>query len=573
MNSSDLQHPSAAAAVKMLRAGAVVLLLALPGGAGSAWAQPPAPPAAPATPPAAATREGLRAEIEARYEVLPVRNGIVLKPRREEAGVRTIEVSGNTIAVNGEGVSEGVLRAWLGEQAEPILRLWQLPAAERSAVFGLRAAPAPPTAVPGTSVTGETEIPDTSATEETAETAGTAETAETAEDAEPEEPAAPEPPEAPEPLRHTGGSGGRVRFGGGITIDKDEMAQEAVAILGSVRVEGEVAEDAVAVGGSVVVNGRVGGNVVAVGGSVHLGPKAEVMGDVTSVGGSIDREEGARVHGSTEEVGVSGGRQGWHRDIDVNRGIWPTFGGAMDLFWKLASLLVLALLVFLCLLVARRHVDNAEYYVARDPWVALGVGFLAQILFIPMLVVVTVLLAITIVGCALFLLYPFLLVGVILAALVGYTAVAHRMGRVLENRFDRRFGSPYAVALMGLLAIEIWSILGRMVSMGGGFLHLIALIILAFGFAAQYAAWTIGLGAMILVRLKGTPGGWEPASAPIVPPPPAGPPVYAGSDATAPLAPLPPRSSDSLPLSERWDEEEAEGRWREETGEERTDPR
>jgi hypothetical protein len=563
----------------MLRAGAVVLLLALPGGAESAWAQPAAPPAAPSTPPAAATREGLRAEIEARYEVLPVRNGIVLKPRREEAGVRTIEVTGNTIAVNGEGVSEGVLRAWLGEQAEPILRLSQVPAAERPAVFGLRAASAPPVPLPtppaaprgATGETGEVEIPDTSASpgdtsaaEESA-TSDEAETAETA-DAVPEEPEAPEPPE---PLRHTGGSGGRVRFGGGITIDKDEIAQEAVAILGSVRVDGEVAEDAVAVGGSVVVNGRVGGSVVAVGGSVHLGPKAEVMGDVTSVGGAIDREEGARIHGSTEEVGVSGGRRGWHREIDVNRGIWPTLGGAMDLFWKLASLLVLALLVFLCLLVARRHVDRAEYHVATEPWKAGLVGFAAQLLFLPMLVVVTVLLAITIVGCALFLLYPFLFVGVLLAALVGYTAVAHRLGRALEHRFDRRFGSPYGVALIGLLAIEIWSILGRMVSMGGGFLHVIALMILAFGFATQYAAWTVGLGAMILARLNRTPDGWEPVSAPLVPTGPGIPPP------PPPSGPVP----EALPLSERWDEEEAERRWREdtredtreETEEERTD--
>ena len=73
--------------------------------------------------------------------MLPIRDGVLLKPRVERLGVRSIEVAGDSLAVNGERLSAEVLRAWLAEEAEPILRLHRLPAGERRALFGLPADP------------------------------------------------------------------------------------------------------------------------------------------------------------------------------------------------------------------------------------------------------------------------------------------------------------------------------------------------------------------------------------------------------------------------------------------------
>jgi hypothetical protein len=551
-NPSDSQHRFFAAVKWIFRAGAVTLLLGLPS-AERAAAQPPAKPA-PAAKPAAAPaatapkapsdNRDLRETITQKYEVLAVYSGVVLKPRTEELGVRTIEVSNGTIAVNGERVSEGVLRAWLGDQAEPILRLHRLPPAERQALFGLKKS----------SGAGEVEIPDTGAAPAaTAEPDDSeAEEADSAEEAEAPEatpgaatPAAPEVPEPP-PVPDTPavGTGSRVKFGGLTKIDKDEVAEEAVAILGSIRVDGEVAQDTVAVGGSVVINGKVGGNVVAVGGSVHLGPNSEVMGDVTSVGGTIDRDEGSKVHGSTQDVGVGGGSD-WRRDIDVDTGFhpWPGFG-AVGLVWSLLWMIVLALLLFLCLLLGRRPVERAEHYIVTEPWKAALVGLLAVFLFLPLVVVVTVLLVITLIGCALILLYPF--IAIFLAALlfVGYTASLHRLGVLLEQRFNRRFGSPYAVVLMGLVSIELWIIVGKLLGLVGGFPHVLGILCVLFGVAAHVTALVVGLGAVILDRLNG------PTAVPPAPLVPAVPPV--------PQSPVSP----ALPLSETWDEEAR--RWEEE---------
>lgn len=502
---------------RTLRAGVAVLALAL---SGPALAQEQAPSGEPPAA-SAATRQDLRQVIEKSYEVLPLHNGVVLRPRQERLGVRTIEVSGDTIAVNGERVTEGVLRAWLAADADPVLRLYRLPPRERQALFGLRAGNgAPPAEAPAETPaeTAETEIP--------AEGEVLPEAPE-----EPEAPPAPESeiPETPETPEETdfpsSTSGSQVNVFGDITIDKDELAEEAIAILGKVRVEGEVSRDVTAVGGSVTINGRVGGNVTAVGGHVRLGPQAVVDGDVSSVGGTIVRAEGSRIHGKTSEVGTSPRGRDWDDDVDITFHPWsPFLGNTMDLFWQLAGVGILALLVFLCLLVARRPLERVERHIENEPWVAGLVGFAAQMVFIPLLVTVTILLVITIVGCALIALYPFLFIALGLAALLGYAAVAYRLGRFLETRFGRRFGSPYAVALIGVMAIEVWSLLGRVIGLGGGPLDFLAFTVLAFGFVVQYVAWTVGFGAVLLARFgsaRGTPYPVTPPTTLPPPPPPA----------------------------------------------------
>ena len=76
-------------------------------------------------------------------------------------------------------------------------------------------------------------------------------------------------------------------------------ARDKVRIGGNVVVEeGTEVKDAVAVGGSVTVNGKVRQSAVAVGGSVVLGPNAVVGKDVVSIGGG--RQTGAGLKNSRQ---------------------------------------------------------------------------------------------------------------------------------------------------------------------------------------------------------------------------------------------------------------------------------
>jgi hypothetical protein len=513
-----------------LRIAAILLVLV-----STAAVAAPAPQSTANPPASAAERAELRQTIESRYEVLPVSGGIALKPRSARAGVRTIEVTGRVVAVNGERVSARTLRDWLGEDAEAILRLQGLSAAEQRQIFAFDDAAA------------ENRPERTAAAEE-----GEQEVTEVSEAPEaPEPPAEPEEPAEPEsPVRHS--TGDRVNVGGSVTVSKGEVVSEAVAVGGRVHVEegAEVMSGATAIGGSARIDGKVGGEVVSVGSGVYLGPHSVVEGAVTSVGGRIHRSPGAVVNGPTSEVALPFvSHDGWG-NWDWNWDDWgplPFWGGVSDVLSGLMGLILMGLLTCLVLLVARAPLERVDRQLTAQPWPSVAAGLAGFISFLPLFLVVTVLLAITVIGCVLFLLYPFLFLYLALLLLLGYAAAAYRLGRWIEFRFNRRFGGPYAVALVGVLLIQIWSILADLLDLLPGPLGFFAFVVGLFGALVKAAALIVGFGAVILARFGTEPGYWPRQGAPRMPP------SYTPPPASTP----PPPAPDQLPLSEpRWEEPE-----------------
>jgi len=528
--SDVIQRFSGKRAVRVM----ALLLVLGPGAALHAAPSPQSPDRPPAT---AQERGDLRRTIEAHYQVLPVSGGVLLNAHQVKAGVRTIEVKGSQIAVNGETVTVRTLRDWLGADADPVLRLLGMTAAEQRQLFGLSAegASPQPAAAPETS-TEEPPTSDTDVTETSAEA--------------PERPEAPEAPVPPGAPRHREGrsSGSRVNVGGSVQVDKDEMADEAVAVGGSVDVQGEVKDQVTAIGGPVRIEGRVGGDVVSVGSSVYLGPHAVVDGDVTSVGGGVHREPGSVVNGAIHEVGVLPflGRHGFRRG-PIWGGHWGRWGGGVpDLLGSLMSLMLTALLTCLVVLVARRPLERVDRVLTAQPWPSAAVGLASAIFFWPLFFVVTILLAITIVGCVLFLLYPFLLLYLLLLVLLGYTAVAYRLGRLLEDRFNRSFGSPYAATLTGVVALQGWSVLGSLFGVLPWPFGVISFLFSLFGLLLGVAVTVVGFGAVVLARFGLEPGYWPRRGAPPMPP---GPP-----SSQQPVEALPLSDPLTNPPPTRWEE-------------------
>jgi hypothetical protein len=516
----------------------------------------------------ASGRRELRQTIEQRYQVSGVHNGVLLKPRVERLGVHEVEVSGDAIVVNGARVSPEVLRSWIGDaEAGPLLRLLELPPADRQSSFGLQRDVAAASGIdtPGTAATPPGHLGPAAgeAGARGGEHGVAAERPEAPQAPEPPEPPAPSeaeaPPAPPEPPAPTVNSGSQVRFGSPVTVAKNEVAEEVVAIGGSVHIDGAVSQDVSAVGGSVRINGRVGGSVTAVGGSVHLGPHAEVMGDVAAVGGTVVRAPGAVVHGSLSDVGsVLPGL--WHGgDEDWDHG-WPLLavGHSLRMFWSLATLLLLLLAVTLVVLLAPRAHELVRARVAGEPWTAGAAGLLSQVLAAPALAALVVVLIISIVGCLLLVLVPFLILALMIAALVGFAGVAYQVGRVLEARFGSRPGSPFLATIVGVLVIEAPSLIGHVLSIGGGFLHFFAMMFLFVGLIVRYVAWTVGFGAAILTAFANRPERFrrEPAAnlaplphatpaapaTPVVVPgttPPPAPPAYQPPPPAAPGGGLP----------------------------------
>jgi hypothetical protein len=431
---------------------AAAIVLALLGGGSAAAEQSGPDPAA------------LRARIERRFDVLPLRDGFVLRPKSTASGVRAIEVGDDAIALDGAAATGAELRRRLGADADLILQLSYLSDQERRSLLQSMS---PATGRP----------------------------------AAPEPPAAPVPPPPPEPPRQRDREAeresrrerraghetdDRVHVGGSVTVGKDEI------------IDGDV----VAIGGSATVDGTVRGDVVAIGGSVNLGPTADVENDVVAVGGAVHRDPAAHIGGRVNEVGINFGR---FRDGQFNLfNVWreSMFGSAFRLAGTLARLGILCLLAALVVLFGRDYMERAAVRAAAEPLKAGAIGLLAQILFVPVLVITIVLLAVTIVGIPLLVLVPFAILGLVVIALVGFTGVSYRLGVLLSDRFGWNTANPYLTTIIGVVLLLSPVLLARVVGLGGFPLFPITGILVAIGLLAEYLAWTVGFGAMALLRFS-----------------------------------------------------------------------
>jgi hypothetical protein len=432
--------------------------------------------------PAATSAAGQKVKnaIEARYRAYAIQGGVLLLPRRPVAGVESVEVLASTIGVNGVVVTGAELRQRLGADADPVIELSYLEPAERRALlFGT--APAPPSPTP-VQVAPE------------------------------------EPPPAPRQQEQAGPArrrvDARVRIGGPVRVERDEVVNGAVVVvLGSATVEGEV-KDA----------------VVVVAGNASLGPDANVHGDVTVVGGRLDVDPKARVGGQINEIGLDVPRirvrpfDAWGWRFHPFRNWW--FSPSFNLFAVSLRMLLFGLLCLVLVVAAPGPLGRIERRVAAEPWKSGLVGLVAQLLFVPLLVLTVVILAVSIIGIPLLLLVPFALLALLLGLLMGFAGTAARIGRWAQARFRLAPQSPVMALLVGLAAIWALSLVGHLVALGGWAVWGLAAIFAAMGFLVEYLAWTVGFGAALLTRFGTRPAGDEPAAAPeptVEPPPPVDP--------------------------------------------------
>jgi hypothetical protein len=415
----------------------------------------------------------LRSRIEDRFDVVPLTDGLALRPKTRRADVRLVEISNGAIAVNGVAVSGRELRERLGGDADAVLRLSYLNDEARKSLFAK-----PPRAEAG------------------------------------EEPAErePSPPSAVAPSRAE--RNGRT---------SRETSRERVRIFGDIRVfENEtIAQQVVAVLGSVRVDGEVGDEVVAVLGSVDLGPRAVVRGDVVSVGGRVRRAQGSQVHGAVTEVSFAD--PSLRVSIEPWLGSWsPWVFGAFGSFPRLLGsafrFVLLALFASLAMIVARSTVEASAQRVSDNPVKATLVGLAAQLLVIPLLVLTAVVLSISIVGIPLLLLLPFVVLVLLFIALAGFSGTAYAVGQ----RFRRGMGitpsSPLFDVCLGVLIILLPVLTARVIALAGWPATPIAVALLATGFGVEFLAWVSGFGAALTNAFTRWQGKRAAARAALTPP-------------------------------------------------------
>ena len=421
-----------------------------------------------AQPEPTAEQLALRDAVVERFEVVPLTDGVALAPKDASTDVRLVQLQDGAIAIDGAIVSGQELRERIGDDADLVVRLSYLEPSVRMSLLG-------------GDTTGDID----------------------------ETPATTDPP-APPPLTRQTTSSGIVRIGGPVTVGMDE------------RVRGDV----IVLGGPLTIDGEVTGEVVVVGGSARFGPEAEVDGEVTVIGGPVDRARTASIRRGINEIGFGdidfgdfeiGDWIGSGFPIGVGRG-WGR--GGWDLAGTVLRLIFLALIASIVVFAAQGSVERVASRTANEPLKAGLVGFLTQILLVPLFVLGVLILVVSIIGIPLLLLLPFAIIGVFVMMAVGFAGSAHALGRWLGHRLGRATQPIVLSVWIGIALMLIPTMAGEAFDLVGGPFGLVAVLFVATGAFIEYAVWTTGLGAIVLNRFGAPlPAGGAPAT-PVLPTPP-----------------------------------------------------
>ncbi len=417
----------------------------------------------------------LKISLEERWRVIPLQNGLLLVPRRPASTVKGIELTRDTIAVDGQIVSGAELQHRLGADAEAVLRLSYLSAPERAELFRDAEPPLERGAGAGTGPGKGAAGSDAARASSHVGAAGSATTGGTAPNASPGSPWTEVMPVV---------RGDRIRLGGDASVEESEQVRSLVAIIGSADVKGLVGQD-----------------VVAIGGDVHLGPKAVVRGSVTAIGGRVHADPGAKIDGGTTELSLSnsnlrvwlpldGGKEG-----DFNVAIapdWPRIAR-----YTFGSGILFALCWFvLCagaLVVLPTGVSRARAGIAWSPISAFLVGVATQVLFGPALLLIMTALSISVIGIPLLAAIPVAIFALFLAGLLGFTGVLVAMGERLVGR-----GMPLVALMVGGSLVFAIGLSGQYLWMMRGGASTLGVVLAVSGLVIEYLAATFGLGGALI---------------------------------------------------------------------------
>jgi hypothetical protein len=251
--------------------------------------------------------------------------------------------------------------------------------------------------------------------------------------------------------------------------------------------------------GNADIYGTVSGNVVALLGDVICHDGGAIEGNAVSVGGRVV-EAGGSVAGDIKTLSAAGlvataGAQPGERTSALQQ-LFRDVGTVVAVFIALA--MVGSGLVFF----GRRYVEVVADTTTHAFGRSFVVGLLGQLLLLPVFAMMIVGLVLTIVGILVLpLAVPAFVLGVALAALGGYLAVAHAVGetvtrRRMANGAFVRSPNSYGYILNGLFGLlGLWAAAALF-----GWLGPVVLLLRITAALVTWMAMTTGFGAVLLSR-------------------------------------------------------------------------
>ena len=261
----------------------------------------------------------------------------------------------------------------------------------------------------------------------------------------------------------------------------DTVEHDAIALAGKIVVPdgAHVKHDVNAVDGSIEIGGTVDHDVIAANGDITLLATAKIGNDVTALNGHVNQARDARVGGH------STGAASQQSNRDHESGL---LGSILGLLIDVVLAVVFIAVGTLVVLVWPRQANRAVTSLEHAAWASTAVGILTGILIIPVTILLSGILAITIVGI---LLIPFLWLGLLALWFAGLITVGLWAGRRLADsgRLPVARGSLLVTAAVGMGIIA-------------GLPLLLGAVIPWLAWPLVYFLGFVGLGAMVLNRFS-----------------------------------------------------------------------
>lgn len=311
---------------------------------------------------------------------------------------------------------------------------------------------------------------------------------------------------------------GKISFNG-YTVPRGKVVDGDVVVpFGDVRVEGEVTGDVTVGKGNLVLapGARIRGDAVVNGGGQIINQGGRVLGEMRVNGDDGDDAAGAAQDRADAEADrQADAAEARHAADAIHIGHYHGWLGSMaDGATGLVSTLTFALL--LCMVgaglvfYALPQLERVSTTLRREAGRAAGVGLAANFLSLPAFIVGIVVLAVTIIGIPLLILWiPLFWVAIAAAAAYGVVAVAHAVGeRTAEQSgtFAATRRNAYTYVFTGIAILLAPFVAGDLLKLTGflGWLGTLVNVMATFIF---WAAATAGFGAVVLTR-GGTRAGW-----------------------------------------------------------------
>ncbi len=254
-----------------------------------------------------------------------------------------------------------------------------------------------------------------------------------------------------------------------------------------------------------VIAGSVAGNVLIAEGSLLIEPTADIAGNVVSIESDV-RNLGGIIRGAIREIDdfapvIVSPRPRVVVPVEVRTTSVARHiaNGMGSLLRTVAMYMLLCFLGFLVVYFFRGHLETVSDTVSYSFGRAFLTGLFAEILVAPILVVLLVLVLTWIA-------IPFYVLGVALAAILGYLAVAHAAG---ENLTRRRYPSwatrlrranSYYYVLNGLGVLLALFAAASVAEMAHPILAWAYGLLIASAVILSWVAGTAGFGAVLLSR-------------------------------------------------------------------------